>query len=359
MANPYELWQTSTLLGVFRDSKPETWYFGPWFPNQMRSTDEWIDFEKLPIRDRKLAPFVKPLGRGKGTTSDKVDAYRFKPANLVEEDAVDPLRPLTMQPGIDRSMLHPTPLSPLQRLGLIKAQMLQEMQTRIERRWEWMRAKAIIDGKVTCVYQDGTSVEVDFKRAAGHTEALLSGSRWGDSGVSILGHIETILETCLDAPFGGLISRVTTSSKVAKIIRSDAEVMKHMDLNIRNNAHTVDRGLFPGQKIYKFGELSLAGGSGHIIELWVNDETYTNDAGTATRYVGVNDAVFTASAQEVNGYECFGMIVDKDAAYQALPMFPKNFETGERVKVENMSVESAPLFVPINPNATFKSTVTA
>lgn len=53
------------------------------------------------------------------------------------------------------------------------------------------------------------------------------------------------------------------------------------------------------------------------------------------------------------------MIVDKDAGYQALPLFPKNFETGERVKVENVSVESAPLFVPINPNATYKATVLA
>lgn len=140
--------------------------------------------------------------------------------------------------------------------------------------------------------------------------------------------------------------------------------MKHLDLNTKGGVHNVDRGILPGgsiggQKVYKFGELALGGGSGHRIELWVNNETYTDDQGVQTRYLGANEIVATSDAPSINGFECFGMIVDPDAEYQALPMFPKNFTTGERVKVENVSIESAPLFVPINPNATYKATVLA
>lgn len=359
MANPYELWQTRRLLGVFRDSKPETWYFGRLFTSQMRSEDEWIDFEKLPIRSRKLAPFVKPLGRGHGVFTDKVNGYRFKPANVVVEDAIDPFRPLTMQPGIDRSMLHPMDLSPMQRLQLIKAQMLHEMQLAVERRWEWMRARAIIDGEVTCVYKDGTSVLVDFQRAAGHTETLGAGNRWGDAGISILDHVKSIMDTMVDAEFGGLPSRITMGGAVSTVVRKNAEILDHLDVNTKGGVHSVDRGIAPSDKIYKFGELFVGGASGHVIELWVNNETYTADNGTQTRYLGNNEIIVEASAAAINGYECFGRIVDKDAQYAALPMFPKNFETGERVKVENLSVESAPLFVPINPNATYKATVIA
>lgn len=359
MANPYELWQTHKLLGVFRDTKPETWYFGQYFTNQMRSTDEWIDFEKLPIRSRKLAPFVKPYGRGHGVFTDKVDAFRFKPANLVVEDAIDPFRPLTFQPGIDASMLHPGDLSPMQRHALVKAQMLMEMRTAVERRWEWMRAKAIIDGKVTCTYKDGTSVLVDFQRDAGHTEVLTAGNYWGDSGVSILDHVQSICDTMVDAAFGGLPTRITMGGGVASVVRKDAEILEHMDINVKGGVHTVDRGLTSGDKIYKFGELFLGGASGQTIELYVNNETYTADNGTQTRYLANNEIIATSTPASINGYECFGAIQDKDAQWQALPMFPKNFETGERVKVENISIESAPLFVPINPNATYKAKVIA
>jgi hypothetical protein len=362
MSNPYELWQTRRLLGVFRDSRPETFYFGPYFGSQMRSEDEWIDFEKLPVRNRRLADFVKPLGRGHGVFTDKVQGYRFKPANIVVEDAVDPFRPLTLQPGIDASMLNGaqlSSLSPMQRLSLIKAQMIQEMQLSVERRWEWMRARAIIDGKVQCDYLDGTSVLVDFLRDANHTEVLTAGNRWGDAGISILDHVHAIMDTCANSAFGGLITRVTMGGSVASVVRKDAEILKHLDLTMAGGVHRVDRGIAPADKVYKFGELFVGGASGHAIELWVNNETYTAKDGTEARYLADNAIIATANPTAINGYECFGRIVDKDAQYQALPMFPKNFETGERVKVENLSVESAPLFVPINPNGTYKATVLA
>jgi hypothetical protein len=359
MANPYELWQSHKLLGVFRDIRPETWYFGQFFGNQLRSNSEWIDFEKLPLKDRRLAPFVKPMGRGTGVFTDKVQGYRFKPANIVVEDAIDPERPLTFQPGIDASTVNSSNLSPTQRLALLKVQMLADMRMAVERRWEWMRARAVIDGKVTVVYKDGSSYLVDFQRASGHTEVRTSGNRWGDSGISILGHIQTIMDTVDAAPFGGLINRITMGGSVASIVRKDAEILAHLDINIKGGVHVVDRGLAPTGKIYKFGELFVGGASGHVIELWVNNETYTADNGTQTRYLGANQIIATSGGDALNGYECFGRIVDKDAGWEAIPMFPKNFETGERVKVENLSVESAPLFVPINPNTTYLATVLA
>jgi len=356
MANPYELWQTHDLLGVFRDSRPETWYFGQYFTNQMRSTSEWIDFEKLPVRSRRLAPFVKPMGRGHGVLTDRVDGFRFKPANIVVEDSVDPLRPLTFQPGIDSSMLHPTQISPMERLELIKMAMIDEFITSIERRWEWMRSQAIINGAVTIAYKDGQSVSVDFQRAAGHTEVLGSGFRFGETGVSVLDKVKSIMDTMNDAEFGGFPTRWTMGGDVATVVRDDAEIKEHLDLNIKGGVHDIDRGLAPSGKVYKFGELAIGGGSGQKIELWVNNETYTNESGTQTRYLGAKESVFTSTPEAINGYECFGRIVDKDAGYEAIPIFPKNFETGERVKVENLSAESAPLFVPINPNATYKLT---
>lgn len=367
--NPYELWSTRKLLGVFRDTRPEDWYFDQFFTNVLLSTDEWIDFEKLPVRNRQLAQFVKPMGQGHGVFSDKVTGYRFKPANIVVQDEVDPLRNLTIQPGIDPSMLHAdmAQLNPKQRLMLIKAEMMNEMLLSVRRRWEWMRCRAIVDGKVQVDYLDGTSVLVDFQRASGHTVTLSSGNKWGDSGVSIFDSIQTVIDTMVNAQFGALPRKITMGGALAKIVRKDQEILQHMDINIRNPVITVDRGPVAGPgvrgngKVYKFGELLLGGASGVSIELWQNDETYdvkdpTTGAITQTRYIGATDAVFTGDAESIKGYSCFGMIVDKDAQYQAIPVFPKNYESvtsNGRIKVEGVSAESAPLFVPINPNATY------
>lgn len=363
MTSPYALWQTHTMLGVMRDVRAESWYFGQFFTRQMRSDDEYIDFEKLPIRSRKLAPFVKPLGRGTSVYSDSQKTYRFKPAYSIVEETIDPLRPLTFSPGIDRSMLDPMKISPMQRREILKAEMTAEAIKSIERRWEWMKARAIIDGAVTMTYQDGSSYVADFQRAAGHTEALTMGNYWGDSGVSIVDHIQTILDTMNNAEFGAAPTRITMGGALAKIVRKDAEILKHLDVNIMGASMTVERGLVTGGanggKIYKFGELRVAGASGATIELWVNDETYENAAGASVRYLGQYEAVFTGPADSIMGYECFGRIVDQDANYQALPIFPKNFMTGDDVKTEHLSFKSSPIMVPIGANATYKLTARA
>lgn len=360
MANPYELWQTRKLLGVYRATKPETWYFGQFFTaGQMRSETEWIDFEKLPLRSRKLAPFVQPMGRGHGVDLDKAQGLRFKPANLVVEDPVDPLKPLTYQPGIDSSLLDFEDITPERRLQLIKAMLIAEHRLYIERRWEWMKARAIIDGQVTCNYKDGTSVVVDFRRDADHTEVLTSGNRWGDAGVSILDKIKQVNDTMANAEHGGAVTRITMGGSVAPIVQKSAEILAHMDINTKGGVHSVDRGIMPSAKVFKLGEVFFGGQSGQKVELWVNNETYTADNGTETRYLGANEVLFTSTAEAIGGWECFGRIIDPDAKYQPVPIFPKNFVTGERVKTENLSAESAPLFVPINPDATYKLTATA
>lgn len=364
VATPYSLWSSRKSLGVMRDMRSETAYFGQYFTNEMRSEDEWIDFGKLPIRSRRLAPFVKPTARGRGLPGDRVQGFRFKPANVVLEDGIDQNRALTFEPGIDGSPFDVLTLSPMQRRDLIKAQMLADYNAALDRTEEWMMAKAIIDGKVTVTYQDGESVLVDFQRAAGHTEVLGVGDRYGDSGVSILDHWQAVMDTMNDAEFGGMVTRITMGGDVVPIVRKDAEILDHLDTNIRGGSVTVDRGIITGGpdggKVYKFGELLVGGGSGQKVELWVNNETYENDSGVQTRYLGAKEVVFTSTASAIKGYRCYGAIQDLDAEFQALRRFPKNFVTQNgRIKTEHMSLEAAPLFVPINPNATYKATVLA
>lgn len=355
----YNLWDSRRSLGVMQETRPEPRPFARFFTKAMFSTDEWIDFEKIPVRGRRLAPFVRPMGAGKGIFSAKQVGFRFKPANVVIDEAIDPTRPLTFQAGMSESMFNPTALTPVQRIEMIKVAMTAEALDAVERRNEWMRARSLIDGKVTCDYLDGDSVLVDFQRAAGHTEILTGAARFGQSGVSVMDKIQSILDTMNNAAFGGLPTQIEMGGGVWSVIRNDAQILANLDKYRPVGGVSIERGVTvsgDGSKRYKVGEITVGGGSGQVIELFVNNEEYEADNGALTRYVGNTEMVFLGTPSAIMGFECFGMIQDRDANYEALRVFAKNYLKGDRVKVEHLSFEAAPLMVPVNPNATYKLT---
>jgi hypothetical protein len=359
--NPYNVWDTHKLLGVFRDTKPVYQYWLPLFANQINSDEEYIDFEKLPLQGRKLMSFVLPMGRGKSVYDDSVTVTRFKPAYAKSEDRIDPLMPLTKRAGIDASILQPNALTPMQRRDLIRAAMIASHRAAYERRLDWMAAQAVINGTITISGDNYPTTVLDFGRAAGQTQTLGGGAHWGDSGVSIVDHVQSVIDTMVNAAFGGMPTKMTMGSAAWGVFRKDAEVLEHMDLFKRGNAIDVERGLVPGEKIFKAGEMLVGGASGASLEIFVNNDTYTDPtSGAQTRFIGTKEVVFTSTADAIQGYRCFGRIIDPDAQYQALDYFPKNWTDREGdVLVEYLTTKTAPLMVPINPNATFKSTVLA
>lgn len=358
MAAPYELWQRSKLLGVMRDVKRETWQFGRWFQNSFLATEEYIDFEKIPVPGRKIAPYVMPKGRGLSVYTDSQIAYRFKPANVVVEEPIDDDKGLTFEAGIDFSMLHQelNTNDPMVRRELLKAAMTVEAVRSIERRWEQQRAEVLRTGLLTITYLTGETFTLNFQRASGHTETLSSGSRFGDSGVSVMSTIQRILDTMNDAAFGGVPVDIVMGGSVWAAIRNDAELKAAMDAYRPYGAINLERGLVSGGpdggKVMQVGTIGVGGNSGQTITLWVNNETY-DVAGSQVRYIAANEMLFLASPSAIMGYQCFGRIKDLDARFQAIPIFPKNYMEGQRVKTENLSFESAPLMVPVNPNGTY------
>ena len=363
-SNPYELWQRSRLLGVMRDVRRETWQFGEYFPTTVLADDEYIDFEKIPLRGRKVAPYVMPKGRGLSVYGDRQIAYRFKPANVVVEEPIDDDKGLTFEAGIDPSMIHPDlHLSdPMVRRNLLKAQMTAEAVLSIERRWEQQRAEVLRTGKLSITYLSGESFLLDFQRDAGHTEVLTSGNRFGDSGVSVMDTIQRILDTMNNATFGGVPVKIVMGGLVWSKIRKDAELKAAMDAFRPYGNINIERGLVSGGnqggKVFQVGTIGVGGNEGQTIELWVNNETYDVN-GSQVRYIGANEMLFLSTPSAIMGVRCFGRIKDIDARFQATPIFPKNFMTGERVKTENLSFESAPLHVAVNPNATYLLTPVA
>lgn len=360
MANPYEVWDTRRSLGVYRDVEPAYQYWTPWFTNQVNSEEEYIDFEKLPAQRPILAPFVMPMGRGKPVYRDQVTAMRVRPAYVKVEDTIDPLMPLRKRAGIDSPFLDENQLSPEQRINAIRTQMTIAHVQSIQRTWDWMAARAIIDGQVTVSGEGYPETLVDFRRDASHTVVLTSGNRWGDSGVSIFDFLQEQVDKMVGAEFGAVPTRLTMGGGVWAVLRKDPEFEKHMDTRFRGERATIERGLVSGEKVFKVGDMTIGGESGQIIELWVNNDTYIDaETGATARYLENNAIVLTGTPDSVNGYRCFGRIIDRRAGYRPIPIFPRNYLTGNDPEVEKLSHKSSPLMVPLNPNATLKATVVA
>lgn len=364
MFNPYELWQSRKSLGVMRAVKRERHFYSGYFPQIVLSDDEYIDFEKLPVEGRKLATFAMPLGRGYGVYDDSQRAYRVKPAYVILDDAIDPLKPLSFAPGIDESIFEQNEIDPMRRLELLKAAITGAHVRAYDRTLEWLAARAIVDGKVTLKGPEYPTTLVDFGRNVGHTIVLGAGERFGDAGVSVLDFVQSTIDMIVTAEFGGMTTDIVMGNLVVPHFTKNQEILDHMDINMSGGRHKVERGLLAASEdeddFYPIGELFVGGNSGHVIRLWVDNRTYIDPTtGAQARFTGSKQVVFLSSPKRISGFQCFGRIIDRDAKYKPMRLFPKNYLVGDAVKTEHIRHTGSPLMLPVNPNATASATVLA
>lgn len=349
-----------------RIERAPNWFLDTFFGGEVYLSDqEEILFGKLSSR-LKMAPFVLPVQQGRPIwTPQNAEVSAFKPAYIKPKDAVRPVEFTRRQVGevLRASVLGATD-SIQSRYQARIVEILEYHRKSIERTKEWMAARAVLDGKVQVDYQadnGGTShsVLVDFGRAAGHTVALGSGSRWGDSGVSILGTLETWSQTMIDAPFGGSPNVLVLGTQAAvpfrAALKDGGELKGLLDNNFRGSADVnLPRGLFTlngiEQPLTRMGTLSNG------LEVWVYRGQVQNHDGSMTNLMDPRDIALFAPG--VEGIRCYGAILDEDAGLQAMDMFPKMWKQPDPSGTFIMT-QSAPLMIPVNPNRTFRARVVA
>lgn len=341
-----QFYDTASLIGVMQEQEPVEFYWAGMFTNQVNSDSEFIDFEKIPHAGRKLAPFVTPLSQGKPIYSRKAVLSRVKPAYIKPKDAVSPDRVMKRKPG---ELLAPTPMSPEQRRQAIIADILVQHSEAIDRTFEWLAARAVIDGKVVIGDDLMPEREVDFNRAPSNTIVLGSGARWNDPGVSIIENIESWRTICRRAEFGGRTNRLTVGPDAWDVMRKSDEIKRLLDLNTRGTDATVRIGLAADS------EIEFVGNLGPDLAVYVYSDYYEVD-GVVTPFLNPKDVVLTGPG--MMGYRCFGAIQDPYAQYQSFEKFPRHFLQDDPAG-EFVMTQSAPLMVPVNPNVTLKATVLA
>lgn len=343
------VYDSRTLLGVFWDDqymKPPENYWLSFFTNQINFTTETINFSQL-SDVRKLAPLVVPTAQGVPIYSAAERMTEVKPAYVKPKDPVTATRMIRRAAGYGE-LGQLTPMTPAQRYNAIVGDIIRQHRYAIERRWEWLAAGAIIDAKNILEDERYPRTVVDYQRNAAQTVSLTVGNRWGDAGVSILDDLSAWKDIMRKAKFGGVATRLTVGSDVWSVMRKDAEIREFLNVNYRLGANiNLKLGMLDGLEVERVGNIEG-------LEVYVYSDYYQQGDGTVVPYMSPKDIVLTSP--NVNGTRCFGAIQDLAANLQPLTVFADMWPEKDPSAMFIMH-QSAPLMVPINPNATFKATV--
>lgn len=347
------LYDTHTLLGVMRDNDmmmpPSNYWLSLAFGRTVQFTDEYIDFSKL-AENRKLAPLVVPTAQGVPIYSAAEKHTRVKPAYVKPKDPVSASRVIHRVAGLGELNSGPA-MSPAARYAAIVGDILRQHRRAIERRWEWLAANAVIYAQVVLEDDRYPRTVIDFERNADHDIVLDPGSRWGDNGVSILSMIEGWKRKARRARHGGPLNRITVGIEAWEVMRADEEIRDLIKTDYRpaqQGGLNLNFGVMEGLDVEYVGRLN------NTTDVYVYSDYYQTEDGTVEEFMDPRDVVMTGP--NIMGIQCFAAIQDINANFAPLAIFPKMWPEQDPSATFVMS-QSAPLMVPLNPNASIRARV--
>jgi hypothetical protein len=344
--NIFDLYTLQALNSRIKTA-PLFW-LNEFYKGQINFDGKHILFERVYGDDRKLAPFVVPTAQGRPQRLDGYEMDTFTPAYIKQKDPVDVTMHLERLAG---EALGGT-LTIDQRRNAVKAELLRRQRVKIENRWNWMAARATIDGKVIVKGEDYPEQLVDFRRDPALTTVLTGGAKWDQATANPLADLKESRiasnELC-----GARIQRYYFGGNAWELFAQRVDLKELMRAEYAGRGQQTNVTLIGdgyGDTIEYMGSISGASGQGRM-EFYVDTTRFIDpDTGTEEYYLDTNTVVGVSDMMQ--GVRCFGAIMDAKAGYRPLDMFFKNWEN-EDPSVEYMMSQSAPLMVPKETNATF------
>lgn len=346
----YTPYSTHEMVGVIRHL-PQTsnFWLDSFFPRTVTFDTEWIDFDLIDGR-RRLAPFVAPTVQGKPYSLPGYETRRFKPAYLKPKHPVDPSRMLTRTAG----EMYGGQLTAGARRDAVVADILAEQYGMIRRRWNLMAAEAVINGRNIVEGEDYPRRAIEFGRKPTNVITLSGTGLWTADTSTPYEDLEA-WSIQMAGSSGYAVTDWILGRNAWRALINHARTEKMLDSTFRTGIRELDMGI---SAISSDGAIiQMKGTIGSGIRIWMYSEVYEAEDGTVSDILDPN-AVVGVNPQGIQGVRCYGAILDADANYQPLPIFPKNWKN-EDPSVEYIMSQSAPLMVPSQPNASFKALVAA
>lgn len=355
---------TPYQLALVREDPRQTVSTSHWldmfFPNTFVSTQEEIAFSKLNA-SRKIAPFMLPNEPGKPIyrrEGERIES--FKPAYTKPKDAVRPSEFIALSPGeiVKRESL----MSPAARYNREVNRIVTFHRNSIMRLWDFMAARAILNGTLTINYGNGVAPIIDFGRDAGHTVVLGAAARWGDAGINIFNGIQGWVDLIANAEFGGSATDIILGASAAVPFMADVSsatgsLKDKMSNDFRGSEDVmIQRGII---RVDPLNPFTWLGRLSNGLDVWryAGPATkFQNNDGSFTDIMDPRDVVIASRA--VDGIKAFGAILDQAAGLEVADIFTKMWDQ-EDPSARFIMSQSAPLTIPVNPNCTFRARVVA
>lgn len=360
---PITIFDQKELLEIRRDlrlEQPTDFWRRRFFNGTPHfSENEDIEFGKI-VGFRTMAPFAQPTHMGKPIVKRQgASVERFKPAYIKLLDAVRPEDATTLTP---EEVLTGERMSMEQRFDARTAEVARQHVESIYRTWDYMCAKAIIDGAVTVKYEHeqglpNPEVTISFGRNANQT---VTGVDWSATSADILGDLSDWLAIGRSAQFGTTFTDIIVGANVAPLFAKNTGILDLLKTDIRGGeGTTLTRGLFVGNDPNNQNApayIATLAGNGVSINVWTYSDQQYDNAGNVVQMLGANDIVMVGG--DPGGMMAFGAIYDVQASVAGLrtDIFQKQYENQNPSQI-NMLTQSAPLPIVRYPNRTFKATV--
>lgn len=345
-----DLFDLATLAEVYRRIRvsPSYW-LDAFYKRQINFEGKKIIFEKVYGDDRKLAPFVVPNVAGRPQRLSGYEAIDFLPAYSKQKDVVDYTMHIERQVGEALG----GSLTISQRRNAVVAELIRLQKVKVQNTWNWMAARATIDGKVIIKGEDYPETLVDFRRDASLTKVLTGGARWSQTTANPLADLR---ESRINANelSGARIATYVFGGNAWELFSQRVDLKELMRVEYAGRGQNTDVTLINngyGDTVEYMGRMSGASGQG-LMEFWVDTTRFIDPETGDEAYYLDQDTVVGLSPDMMGGTRCFGAIMDKSADFKPLPMFFKNWEEQDPSH-EYLLTQSAPLMVPREPNATF------
>lgn len=327
------------------------------------SEENNIAFSKIQA-SRKIAPFMHGNAPGRPIYSQDGETIEaFRPAYTKPKDAVVPsdhmsrtgkeiigrVGPMTAQQRFDNAVLNITNFH----------------REAIERLWDYMIAKVLLNGKIDVEYMTddglplGQKATIDYRRSADHSVPLSSSSQpnWGTTGTNIFKDIQGKVDLVGDAEFGGLVTNILMGSKAAGAFRdyfTTGAGKAFLDLNTSGAEDVrVSRGIVRENPMNPFTYLGNLSGDLSCWKVSGRGNQFQKADGTFETIIGDWDVLYTSPGIDL--IMAYGAI-NEATDLVATDIHVKMWDEHDPSKRFIMS-QSAPLPIVVNPNGTLRATV--
>lgn len=330
----YSTWYFDRVVRRLRQQP--RFFLNRYFPTEVVHESEEILFDVVESSEG-ITPFVHPLHEGKILTHKGYKTKSYKPAYVKEKVVHDPELPLKRMAGesLGGSM------SAEQRMRLHVINDVNRLRERLNNRLEVMAAEVAKTGRAV-IKGEGFDHVVDFGRAEELNIELSEADKWSNPEVKITEFLEEKSQLVRDKSNNAArATDLIMGASAWNYFRGNNEVKRAADL-LRNVDTTLV--LTPTQQSE---DVQYKGRFGDF-DVFVHYGRYLDD-GVEKRFLEPTEVLL--SGQSIEGVRHYGSIKDLKIDNGARPFFLKSWET-EDPSHRYIMIQSAPLLVPYDPNAT-------